>query len=79
MDYETISIIVGAILGVAGASWGGYAVAKGRVQKKLEQAGELLTTAKDALEDDHLSKEEIKAIVEKAKALLTFEKEKTDA
>jgi len=79
MDYETISIIVGAVLGIVGASWGGYAVAKGRVQKKLKQAGELLTTVKDALEDDKLSKEEIADIVGKAKALITFEKEKTDA
>jgi len=79
MDIEMIATIVTAILGVAGASWGGYAAAKGRLKKKLKQAVDFITTAKDALDDDKLSKEEIKVLMDKAKALITFEKEKTDA
>ena len=79
MDYTTISVIVGAVLSILGATWGGYEVAKGRIQKKLGQAGDLLTTVKAALEDNSLSKEEIKSIVEKVTALITFEKEEKNA
>ncbi len=79
MDYQTIAIIGGAILGLLGATWTGWTAKKGQIKKKFKQIAELLTTAADALEDDKLTTEEIKLIVEKAKALLSFNKEETDA
>jgi len=79
MDYSTIAIIIGSIFGLVGAVWGGWAAAKGQFKKKVQEAIELLTTVRDAMEDDKLTKEEIKAIVDKAKDLISLNKEKTDA
>jgi len=79
ISIESIATIISAILGMAAVSWGGYAVAKHQVMKKVKQAIELLSTAKNALEDNSLSKEEIKEIMERAKALITFKKGNEDA
>lgn len=79
MDLNSVAIIVSAILGLLGASWGGYALAKKRVRKKLAQAGDLIKTFQAASEDGKFTKEEVEQIFEKFKALVTFEKEPTDA
>lgn len=67
MDAELILVLVNAGLAIAasvlGAKWG---ISKGKISKAIGVA----VTVMDAVEDDHVTPEEEKAIVAKIKALL---------
>jgi hypothetical protein len=70
MDYGLVALVVGAVVTVASAVLGQkYVKAKGKVQA----LSGLLKSVVDALEDDQVSEEEFKKIVEQAKEFLKGE------
>jgi len=72
MEAEVILSLINAGLLVAASVFGGRWV-KGK--KKLSAAVGVAVTVMDAVEDDHVTPEEEKAIVAKVKALLPSEEE----
>jgi len=77
MDIGSVAVVVGAVVSVIVAvSGAAYAKAKGKFQtavNKVQTLSSLLKKIVEAFEDDNISTEEFKEIVDEAKALLKGE------